>query len=137
MRVRLATIVLSVLAASATVGSAGAEGFRSPDDAIHCVWFDGTSPTCEVNWATSRPPYKPRTCEPQIDGLHYGLEDTGRTVLGCNMGDSVRDSSFPVLPYGESRRVGGVTCTMRRDGLRCENRSRHGFTLWRGRETLF
>lgn len=43
----------------------------------------------------------------------------------------------PILRYGRTIRGGGVTCTSLRQGLRCSNRSNHGFLLARERQRVF
>jgi len=42
-----------------------------------------------------------------------------------------------VLPYGKTIRGKGWQCTSQTDGMRCQNRSKHGFWLNRTRQTLF
>jgi hypothetical protein len=43
----------------------------------------------------------------------------------------------PILRYGQSISRAGVVCTSRKSGLRCRNRSGHGFTLSRESQRLF
>lgn len=45
--------------------------------------------------------------------------------------------SKTVLPYGTSISGKGWTCRSSKTGLRCTNRSRHGFVLSRSRQQLF
>jgi hypothetical protein len=40
----------------------------------------------------------------------------------------------PILRYGRTYRGFGIRCTSRMSGLRCANRSGHGFTLSRERQ---
>jgi hypothetical protein len=59
------------------------------------------------------------------------MADTGRARVVC-AGDTVLHQG-PVLKYGTTWRRGGFTCTSRSTGLRCTNRSRHGFFVSRAR----
>ena len=54
------------------------------------------------------------------------------------MGDSrLEYGNPPVLAYGKTIRGKGWQCTSQTDGMRCQNRSKHGFWLNRSRQTLF
>jgi len=51
--------------------------------------------------------------------------------------DSVHDKRAKTLSYGKTRKYGSFTCTSKTSGLRCSNRSGHGFSLNRDRYKLF
>ena len=52
-------------------------------------------------------------------------------------GDTAVLPNAPVLAYGRTWRRGGIVCRSRRTGLRCTNRSGHGFTLAREAWRIF
>jgi hypothetical protein len=65
------------------------------------------------------------------------MAPTGRAHVLC-IGDTVLDPKAKVLKYGESKLYGGkFRCTSRVSGLRCQNRSGHGFFLSRQKQSLF
>ena len=53
------------------------------------------------------------------------------------MSDSVHDKRAKTLAYGKTRKYGSFSCTSQTSGLRCRNRSGHGFSLSRERYKLF
>jgi hypothetical protein len=55
---------------------------------------------------------------------------TGRVHVTCH-GDTAIDPHARVLRYGTTWRGGGFTCTSKTTGLRCRNRSGHGFFMSR------
>jgi hypothetical protein len=54
-----------------------------------------------------------------------------RTPSGNIAGDTAVDKRAKVLRYGSKWSRGGFTCASRRTGLRCRNRSGHGWFLSR------
>jgi hypothetical protein len=43
----------------------------------------------------------------------------------------------PVLPYGASLTLGGITCTSERTGMTCVNRDGRGFAVARAAQRVF
>jgi hypothetical protein len=74
---------------------------------------------------------KPEPSEPcQLDWTGIVLEANGAAQPEC-AGDTIYDASAPILGYGEGWARNGISCESRKDGLRCENGSGHGFSLAR------
>jgi hypothetical protein len=59
----------------------------------------------------------------------------GRARL-IHVTDTIGDPKASVLHYGKTKRVGPFTCTSRRSGLSCHNRSGHGFTVSREHQSV-
>ena len=59
----------------------------------------------------------------------------GRARL-IHVTDTIGDPKAPVLHYGKTKRVVPFTCTSRRSGLSCHNRSGHGFTVSREHQSV-
>ena len=74
---------------------------------------------------------------PDVTDFGQGLTvaPTGNATFVC-AGDTTLGSG-PVLPYGEYRAAGGVSCRSEQSGMRCSNSDGHGFTLSRETYTLF
>ncbi|MDQ6658367.1 MAG: hypothetical protein M3Z00_09110, partial [Actinomycetota bacterium] len=67
----------------------------------------------------------------------HGVGDWGHSVtleagkpaeMRC-ISDTVADPAKPVLQYGQSTSVGGLTCTSGKDGMICNDGGGHGFKL--------
>jgi hypothetical protein len=52
-------------------------------------------------------------------------------------GDSVMDTSLPVLAYGEVWQRAGFMCRSEQTGLTCFNAMQHGFSLARAKQEVF
>lgn len=52
-------------------------------------------------------------------------------------GNTVMDSSLPVLAYGEVWQRGGFTCQAEQTGLTCFNAMQRGFSLERAEQKVF
>ena len=85
-------------------------------EALRCDILSGLNPTpsgaCELDWT----------------GLT--LEPEGNAAPQC-AGDTVFDPQAPVLEYGQTWSLAGITCESRETGLRCTNTGGHGFELAR------
>ena len=81
-----------------------------------------------------RPKPRGRRCE--LDWTGFFMRATGQARPNC-AGDTVYSQKAPVLAYGRVWRHGGFTCYSRTTGLRCQNRSGHGFVLARARSFAF
>jgi hypothetical protein len=111
----------------------GFPGFRTPSKNIACGYL--TAPAflrCDV--LSGLKPRPARRCE--LDWTGISMAPTGRATPTC-AGDTVYQRGAPILAYGRTWRRGGFTCVSRRTGLRCTNRSGHGFVLARDRWRLF
>ena len=99
------------------------------DTAVGCGIQSGLKPT-------------PRNTCKDLDysGKRMSLRASGRAVIDLCAGDPgpfLLAATAPVLGYGSSWRGGGITCTSRRSGLTCRNRSGHGFFMSRARSYGF
>ena len=80
-------------------------------------------------------PAKPRSCD--LDYGHaYAMNRRGKSRVLC-AGDTVVNRNAPVLDYGETKRIGGFKCKSKMTGLRCRNKSDHGWFLSRDRIARF
>ena len=137
LRPALAALLLAV--ALALPGRAGASfpGFKTPSGNIGCGYFgafQGLPASLRCDIRSGLKPKPRRSCDLDWTGLSVG--PTGRARAVC-AGDTAYDPVFRALAYGRSWSRGGITCLSRRIGLRCTNRSGHGFFLARERWRLF
>ena len=120
-----------LLAVPATSGAA-VFIFRMPSSNIGCAYtsdpeFGAPSLRCDILSGLKHAPARPRGCT--LDWKYvYRIFATG-TAKTVFAGDTTVDRRAKVLRYGHRWRAGGFTCLSRRVGLRCRNRSGHGFFL--------
>ncbi len=110
-----------------------AVSFRTPTGSIGCV--GGPTLRCDIRSGLKPLPPKPASCKRDW-GFGYAVGQTGISHAVC-ASDTAIDRTARVLRYGTSWRRGGLTCLSRPTGLRCTNRSRHGFFLSRSRSYRF
>jgi hypothetical protein len=134
---RAALVGAALLAIGPAASSANAGTlvfFHLPSKNIGCA-YDGSSLRCDVNQLTNARPPRPKSCD--LDwGNAFNLRATGRASRLC-VGDTAVDPRSPTLGYGRTWRRGGFTCRSSTAGLRCTNRSGHGFLLSRSSQRLF
>ena len=123
--------VLGILAAAFVMQ------FHTPTGNIGCAYvsdpgFGGPSLRCDI--LSGLKPKPQRRCALDLTG--FSLRPTGRASVVC-AGDTAVDRRSPVLRYGQRWSRGGFTCTSRTAGLRCRNRSAHGFFLSRAHSYRF
>jgi hypothetical protein len=114
--------------------------FQTPSGNIHCLAANddimGTFVDCELREMTG-PVLMPRPDWCDLDwGHHFGMSEEGEAEMGC-AGDTVVNSQGQVLPYGETIRLGRITCESQRTGLTCSNADGHGFVLARAEQGIF
>lgn len=138
--------MLGVVAAGLLVGGpAQAQGtpdsFQLPSGRLHCQYQAAdvqaklpATVRCDVQGATFKAP--PRGDCSLDFGDSLALPAAGRPVWACH-GDTVMNPQNPVLAYGKTWTKGSLTCSSATTGLRCVNRSGHGFELARSRYRLF
>ena len=134
----------AVVSAIALVLSPIASGtlvqFRTPSGNIGCVYSSaegrlGSSLRCDILSGLKPRPPRPPGC--QLDwGSGYAMNAARRAHVVC-AGDTAVDKRARVLRYGSKWSRGGFTCVSRRTGLRCRNRSGHGWLLSRRHSYLF
>jgi len=125
-------LALGVLAAPAAADVV--VGFRTPTGNIGCVYSRETGKApylrCDIRSRLRPTPPRPRNCVDLDWGDSYEMRSTGRVGITCH-GDTAIDPRNPVVRYGSTWRRGGFVCASTRAGLRCRNRSGHGFFLSR------
>jgi hypothetical protein len=126
-------------AGAARAGKAALVTFRTPSGNIGCVYAGGSgSPNslrCDIRSGLLPRTPKPPGCR-LAWGDSYSMNAIGRVVLTCH-GDTAILPNARILRYGTTWRRGGFTCRSRAVGLRCENRSGHGFFLSRQHSSRF
>jgi hypothetical protein len=76
----------------------------------------------------------PKSCE--FDwGQGFWLHKTGEASVVC-AGDTALGNG-KVLPYGQTWKGGGLSCTSSSGGFRCKNGDGHGFFISRGNAYRF
>jgi len=130
---RLALLLALVLPASA---SAKFVFFQTPSHNIGCVYSSSpASLRCDIRSGLKPPPSKPKGCTVDWTG-GYQVGPTGRAQKVC-AGDTVLSPGARIIRYGTAWRSGPFTCKSGTSGLRCKNRSGHGFFLSRQRSYRF
>jgi hypothetical protein len=135
VRLALAATLLFALSASGIAAAAFVQ-FRTPSGNIGCAFSSPpASLRCDILSGLKPRPPKPQGC--RLDsGFGYSLGPTGRARVVC-AGDTAVDRRAKALRYGRTWSRGGLACTSRVAGLRCTNRSGHGFFLSRLRSYRF
>ena len=129
MRFVVVTALFLALAGSA---SAAVFMFRTPSSNIGCIFtsepsFGGPELRCDILSGLRPAPKRPKGCT--LDWKYgYRIRPTGPALKVC-AGDTAVDRRAKVVPYGAKWGRGAFTCLSRRAGLRCHNRSGHGFFL--------
>ncbi len=95
-----------------------------PSRNIGCGFFEALR--CDILSGLNPPPTG--ACE--LDWTGLTLEPQGSAAPQC-AGDTVFDPAAPVLEYGRTWSLAGITCESRETGLRCTNTVGHGFELAR------
>ncbi len=115
MRATLAVVLVALAVPAVAAASAV---FRLPGRTLYCeiVQFKPTSLDC---WRST-------------DGRNIGILLTGRAVVNPDTNNrGNHQDRAPVLQFGQTWHRFAYTCTSRRLGVTCKNRSGHGF--WLGR----
>jgi hypothetical protein len=133
VRIVLAILVGSAVAAAPSAASSVVISFRTPTGNIGCVYTSGLGPgpalRCDIRTGLRPKPPRPRNCD--LDwGDSYELGARGRAGVTCH-GDTAIDQRARVLRYGSTWRRGPFTCRSKRTGLRCRNLRGHGFFMSR------
>jgi hypothetical protein len=129
--VRFAGVVLLFLALAGSA-SAAIFFFRTPSANIGCIYSSepgngGPYLRCDILSGLKPAPQRPKGCT--LDWKYgYRIRPTGRALTVC-AGDTAVNRRAKPIPYGQRWSRGGFTCLSRKVGLRCRNRSGHGFFL--------
>jgi hypothetical protein len=145
-RVLMGSGALAVLLLLAGPGTAeaqdGLEGIQTPSHNIYCliegpITDDGvTDLRCELAEITSKPLPRPVRCEGDW-GLGFEVTQNDSVGRRICISDTIKNPSYPVLPYGREWTSSGFTCRSETTGLSCSNSKGHGFMLSRAVQRLF
>ncbi len=128
---RIATIAAVLVAMSVTAGPPAkaeplkSKTFRTPSENIGCGFYGGDL-RCDI--LSGLKPEPKGQCEGDWTGLSVPVEGKAGPVCA---GDTVYDSSSPILEYGKKWKRKGIVCRSRKSGLTCRNEGDHGFFLSR------
>jgi hypothetical protein len=123
---------MAVIALAAAAPAHAFTNFRTPSKLIYCAYGKGPSYLRCDTWYRTRFSGT-KSCVEGYYGEAFGMNKRGAAQPLC-VSDSVYDAHARVLRYGTTRRFGPFTCTSRRTGLTCRNRSGHGWTLSRQKQ---
>ena len=130
---RLLVVLALLLPASA---SAKFVFFQTPSHNIGCAYASSpASLRCDIRTGLKPPPSKPKGCQNDWT-FGYSVNATGPARKVC-AGDTVFSPTAKVIRYGTTWRSGPFSCKSSTSGLRCKNRSDHGFFLSRGHSYRF
>jgi len=111
--------------------------FRTPTSNIGCIYSSepgNGGPYLRCDILSGLKPQPKRRCDLDLTG--FAMSPRGRATVVC-AGDTAVNRRAKVLHYGHKWSTGGLSCTSRRVGLRCRNRTGHGFFLSRARSYRF
>ena len=138
---------LSVLGSGATASSSKAQtskdtyiDFRMPSNNVFCAYISSTSPRytylrCDI-MSHLKPMPSSAGCVEGSRGVSVSMNVYGRATYPCSS-DTVYNTNARKLAYGKTWSKGGFTCTSRMTGLKCTNKSGHGFFLSKQRTYRF
>jgi hypothetical protein len=114
--------------------------FRMPSNNIFCAYVASTKPAykylrCDIESGLKPAPPK-KTGHECSYGITVEMNVTGKSSYGC-VSDAVYNPKAPKLKYGKTWRRAGFVCKSKKTGLRCSNKSHHGFFLSREHSFLF
>jgi hypothetical protein len=137
--VRAALIVVLALALAAPAEAILVQ-FRTPSANIGCIFSSepgrgGPYLRCDILSGLKPKPARPKGCT--LDWTFgYQMNSTGGARIVC-AGDTAVNRRAKAVRYGSKWSRGAFTCSSRRTGLRCKNRSGHGFLLSKQRSYRF
>lgn len=128
-----------------TAHGAAAHGFASPSGNINCyvhgysyLQRDEQEMVClifEADWEIPRTP-EDDACDMDQMRLIYLPRDAAAGAVWTCHSDLFWPYPLPEISYGSEWAYDGFTCSMARDGVRCDYSSGHGFAVNRGRIVL-
>jgi hypothetical protein len=112
--------------------------FQTPSRNVQCaVWnADGWQLRCDMLETTNKPPRRPAWCDFDY-GHAFGVTATGKGRYLCVSDFAGDPSQARTVAYGRSIRIGPFTCASEKTGLRCFNRTAHGFELSKARQRVY
>lgn len=133
----LAATSLPLLVAHTSARASSLTEFRSPTGNIGCVVLGGSA-RCDIGTRSWTPPRPPAGCDTRVVTFGQGVavDTIGPGYVVC-AGDTARNPSASVLPYGASNVTGGFRCESALAGMSCVNLiTGHGFFLSADRYSL-
>lgn len=115
------------------------DAFRSPSGNIGCLAFetDGVAGVrCDLAEMSKQSFRKPKDCDLDF-GQAFGVDAGSKRGEALCYGDTALGPESRVLPYGQSWRWKGLTCTSSPAGMRCANARGAGFEISRERQRVF
>ncbi|MFL5840327.1 MAG: DUF6636 domain-containing protein [Thermoleophilaceae bacterium] len=125
-----------MLAVALVVAASSSFWFQTPSHNIACVG-NAKYIRCDTRFQTKfyAPAYKPKGCD--LDWGPLTMGPRGHAEVLC-AGDTALNPKAAVLGYGRSKLFGkAFRCTSRSSGLRCQNRSGHGWFLSKRTQSRF
>lgn len=132
---RLARALLITLLAVAPASAQDIDSFQSPSGNIGCSYFEGFL-RCDIGRVSNRLPARPSDCDLEW-GKAFEMTFDGRHAERICHGDTVLDPEAPVLRYGASWSMAGITCMSSERGISCRNAQGAGWDLARARQQLY
>ena len=114
--------------------------FRMPSNNVFCAYISSTSPRytylrCDI-MSHLKPMPSSGGCVEGSRGVSVSMDVYGRATYPCSS-DTVYNTHAHKLAYGTTWRHGGFACNSQMSGLRCTNKSGHGFFLSRAHSYRF
>jgi hypothetical protein len=130
-------LALSAVTQGQTATQPAANAFRTPSNNIFCI-ADGADNAIRCDIASiSNTPLLPQPKDCGFDwGQSFGMAPKGKSYMIC-YSDTIVNTNYKLLAYGQTWKFAGFTCLSQRTGLRCTNRDQHGFELAKGKQRLF
>ena len=111
--------------------------FQAPSGNITCLLIDGADGGARCDMVELTPSFKTPPADCELDyGSAFWVGATGPAYPAC-VGDTVLNPKATVLPYGQTVKLGLVTCSAAKSGITCTNAEGHGFTLSRAKQIVF
>jgi hypothetical protein len=130
----LLALFATLTACAAARAQDGASGFQLPSKTIGCVFGGKDMLECDINERVSK--RASRADCVQRWGRGFVMNTHGYASRAC-VGDSIIDSSMPVLSDGTVWQRGGFVCRSEQLKLTCSNADQHGFSLSRTEQKVF
>ncbi|MEO1638410.1 MAG: DUF6636 domain-containing protein [Pseudomonadota bacterium] len=126
---------MAILAGPAT---AEVQHFQSPSGNIRCMVSDQIGDVVRCDLGVDEQSYtdRPATCDGDW-GTSFGVLAQGPGFLNCVTNRLAGGEEHPVLPYGGTLEVSGITCRSEPTGMTCTNAEGGGFFVRRSEQRVF
>jgi hypothetical protein len=130
----LLALCATLMACAEAHAEDGASGFQLPSKMIGCVFGGKDMLECDINERVNK--RASRADCVQRWGRGFVMNTHGYPARACG-GDSIIESSMPVLADGITWQRGGFVCRSEQAKLTCINADQHGFSLSREEQKVF